>query len=283
MRPWCTAAALVVVAGVILAGCGEEGGAADNETPGAALTIASLGGRQLLEHQGAVVYSFSGDLPSYGSSCFGACAEKWMPVVVYGIPDVGEGVREEMTGSIHRPDGTPQITYGGWPLYERRGASVSSGAKASEAFGGEWRAMQSNGKPLGGSGRIPQPSFPAPPVLIQVKRLTQVGSVILDSAPKTFYYFSRDKPGEGTSACYGPCARIWKPKPSGGTPEVLGGAKRRLGGTFVRKDGFAQATYDGWPLYTYIREWNEQTKGFGQHQFGGVWGTVRPDGSRVVP
>jgi predicted lipoprotein with Yx(FWY)xxD motif len=41
--------------------------------------------------------------------------------------------------------------------------------------------------------------------------------------------------------------------------------------TFKRRDGSTQATYDGWPLYTYTREGPEESQGAGMLSRGGTW------------
>jgi predicted lipoprotein with Yx(FWY)xxD motif len=270
---------------MVLGSCGGEEAEVTADSSGTTLVVTEDQGRQLLEQDGEVLYAFSRDVQGGGSACFGSCAKKWIPLMADGVPRAGDGAKEALVDTIHRPDGNPQVTYGDWPLYEKQGGNSADPGEEVNAFGGRWHPMQGNGKPLG---YVPPSSpaafkFVAEPALISVHRLPKVGQVLLDSSPKTYYYFSRDKRGAGTSACYGRCARFWVPKPSGGTPEVIGGAKRSLAGTFGRKDGAAQATYNGWPLYTYISEKNEKTNGFGIKAFGGEFGVIRPDGSRVVP
>src|ERR1035438_10195900 len=40
---------------------------------------------------------------------------------------------------------------------------------------------------------------------------TRVGTVLATSQGRTLYYYSKDKPGSGTSACTGSCASVWPP------------------------------------------------------------------------
>jgi predicted lipoprotein with Yx(FWY)xxD motif len=130
----------------------------------------------------------------------------------------------------------------------------------------------------------PLPSeIEAPPAMIQVGVAAGVGGVLLDSAHKTVYRFSKDKPGSGVTHCYGSCARIWYPKPSGSTPDAGPGLRINQSklGTIMRKDGTVQATYDGWPLYTNIRESSWEAKGAGKKQFGGTWYALRANGESV--
>ncbi len=62
------------------------------------------------------VYSFSRDHAGQ-SACSGACAVTWIPVLTTGAPQVTGGIAPTDVGTIRRPDGTDQVTYGGKPLY----------------------------------------------------------------------------------------------------------------------------------------------------------------------
>lgn len=64
------------------------------------------------------------------STCYDACADNWPPVLVAGEAGLGEGVSEDLVGSVARSDGTEQVTYGGWPLY-----TFASDTKAGETNG----------------------------------------------------------------------------------------------------------------------------------------------------
>jgi predicted lipoprotein with Yx(FWY)xxD motif len=85
----------------------------------------------------------------------------------------------------------------------------------------------------------------------------------------TLYTFSRDMPGNGKSACNGPCATAWP------ALMVADGAKPMAGYTIItRDDGKMQWAYNGAPLYY----WSKDTKpgdktGDG---FNGAWKVARP-------
>jgi predicted lipoprotein with Yx(FWY)xxD motif len=126
------------------------------------------------------------------------------------------------------------------------------------------------------------PGGPDPQAMVQVGRSEGIGAVLIDSAHKTLYRFSEDVRGSGATHCYGKCARVWYPKPSAETP--LSGSPSidpSLLGTITRKDGYNQATYDGWPLYTYIREKSWKSAGAGRKAFGGTWYPLRANGESV--
>lgn len=61
-------------------------------------------------------YAFSGDR-SGASSCSGACAVRWPPVLTSGTPGVEGLAQAGAPGAPRRPDGTVQVTYQGRPLY----------------------------------------------------------------------------------------------------------------------------------------------------------------------
>jgi predicted lipoprotein with Yx(FWY)xxD motif len=53
-------------------------------------------------------------------------------------------------------------------------------------------------------------------------------------------------------------------------------------GTIERQDGVEQATYDGWPLYYYVRDAQAgDMEGQAIESFGGRWFLIGPDGERI--
>jgi predicted lipoprotein with Yx(FWY)xxD motif len=73
------------------------------------------------------------------------------------------------------------------------------------------------------------------------------GAIVLTNAEGfTLYSFAPDTATK--SACYGDCAAYWPPVT--GIPAAGPGVTGRLG-TIARSDGVTQATYNGYPLYTY--------------------------------
>jgi predicted lipoprotein with Yx(FWY)xxD motif len=77
-------------------------------------------GRVLVDGQGFTLYVFAPDKHSGHSTCYGACAGGWPPLVLpSGVNQAlaGSGVRKGLLGTTRRTDGTVQVTYKKWPLY----------------------------------------------------------------------------------------------------------------------------------------------------------------------
>lgn len=62
------------------------------------------------------LYAYSTDTSSM-STCRGACARYWPPVLTTTAPLAAGTANSSLLGEIQRPNGTFQVTYGGHPLY----------------------------------------------------------------------------------------------------------------------------------------------------------------------
>jgi predicted lipoprotein with Yx(FWY)xxD motif len=51
------------------------------------------------------------------SRCTGACTKLWKPALAPGVDLPVAGIDPDVVGTIIRPDGTPQLTIAGWPVY----------------------------------------------------------------------------------------------------------------------------------------------------------------------
>jgi predicted lipoprotein with Yx(FWY)xxD motif len=83
------------------------------------------------------------------SSCYGACARLWPPVLTVGTPSAEASAIAGDVGSIVRADGTRQVTYFYRPLYfyakdRNRGDTRGHGA---HSFGSTWYALRTIGEP----------------------------------------------------------------------------------------------------------------------------------------
>jgi predicted lipoprotein with Yx(FWY)xxD motif len=112
-------------------------------------------------------------------------------------------------------------------------------------------------------------------------RTTNLGSVLVDSQGMTLYLFQADS--GTTSACSGACATAWPPLPANGQPTVGNGANSSLLGTTPRSDGTSQVTYNGHPVYTFVKDQSAgDTKGEGVNAFGGLWYVLSPAGDQIT-
>ena len=114
--------------------------------------VVSLGsvqklGMVLVDSNGMTLYDFHKDKGAT-SSCYGACAEGWPPLLTEGGPQAGNGASAAKLGTSERKDGTTQVTYAGHPLYTFVADKKPGEANGNDisAFGAEWYALQGNGE-----------------------------------------------------------------------------------------------------------------------------------------
>ncbi len=108
-------------------------------------------GTFLVDSKGRTLYLFGKDKTSK-STCSGACATAWPPLLTSGRPSVSGAVRKSLLGTTKRADGKTQVTYNGHPLYRfsqdsKPGDTLGQGVSA---FGAKWYAVAVSGKRLGG-------------------------------------------------------------------------------------------------------------------------------------
>jgi predicted lipoprotein with Yx(FWY)xxD motif len=158
-----TAAAARVLLGagaaVLLAACGTSGYVPANQAApvgpitavhtgpvpaGLATGTTQLG--TVVTSDGFTLYRFDKDsaTPS-ASTCVGACATTFPPVLGDGVPAV-EGLPTDEIGTVGRPDGTQQLNLNGWPLY-RFSKDAAPGDVKGDGMGGTWRAIGVDGRP----------------------------------------------------------------------------------------------------------------------------------------
>ena len=153
-----TAAALIAFAG---AGCGSNNDSASTIEPtrietgqAAVVGAAAVGGLGtiLVDSQGRTLYLFKKDSGKH-SACSGACAASWPPLLATGNATVGGGASASMVGTARRPDGKPQVTYGGHPLYLFTGDKQPGDANGQgvSAFGAAWFALSTKGSQVSGT------------------------------------------------------------------------------------------------------------------------------------
>jgi predicted lipoprotein with Yx(FWY)xxD motif len=167
-------AGILGVTGIValaITGCGGGGSTSSSSaasattasTPAAATTAASgattgiatvsvvhnssLGSILVAGPKQRTVYLFVADKGPM-STCSGACAEVWPPVITTASPKATGGANTEDLGTITRSDGTKQVTYKGHPLYYYAGDGTSGGETSGQAissFGAPWYVLTPSG------------------------------------------------------------------------------------------------------------------------------------------
>jgi len=104
-------------------------------------------GKVLFDGKGRSLYLFAKDKGGK-SSCYGACAKAWPPLLTKSTPHAGKGARMGLLGTTRRRDGRLQVTYAGHPLYgfakdTKRGQITCQNVSQ---FGGKWLVVTPAGK-----------------------------------------------------------------------------------------------------------------------------------------
>jgi predicted lipoprotein with Yx(FWY)xxD motif len=169
------AVALMAVLALAVAGCGSDssssggayGGSSGGDTsesstasaetkptPSAAggdgiVSAAKAGdlGTVIVDSEGFTLYDFHKDKGGK-SSCYGACAGAWPPLLTEGNPQAQGAAQRNLLGTTERTDGTLQVTYKGWPLYTFVGDKAPGEANGNDfsQFGAQWYALQPDGE-----------------------------------------------------------------------------------------------------------------------------------------
>ena len=118
--------------------------------------------------------------------------------------------------------------------------------------------------------------IPAAVTAGSLKTATIGGATVLTNAQGfAVYSFALDTMTK--SACNGTCAAAWPPVKG---PVIAGAGLAGKLGTIKRSDGSTQATYNGHPLYTFVKDTGPGTdKGNGVDAFGGLWHALTASGS----
>jgi predicted lipoprotein with Yx(FWY)xxD motif len=172
-RGWVAAVGGVAAIAFAVAGCGGASGAqggsaygsgtgqstaaasapaasAGNGSGAASITLAnSYLGKILVNGKGQTLYLFQADKGS-ASTCNGACASAWPPVITNGAPVGGAGVSSAKLGTTKRGDGTREVTYNGHPLYTFVGDSSPGQVtgEGNQGFGAEWDVVSAAGNKI---------------------------------------------------------------------------------------------------------------------------------------
>jgi predicted lipoprotein with Yx(FWY)xxD motif len=104
-------------------------------------------GRVLFDQRGYVLYGFTADT-SRASTCYGACAKAWPPLLAKSAAKALRGVDGTKLGTVRRRNGTKQVTYAGHPLYYYVGDTKPGQILCQNAreYGGLWLVVAPSGK-----------------------------------------------------------------------------------------------------------------------------------------
>jgi predicted lipoprotein with Yx(FWY)xxD motif len=109
---------------------------------------------------------------------------------------------------------------------------------------------------------------------------SRLGRILVNSQGHTLYLFKADSATK--SACTGACAVAWPPLLATGKPTAGSGLTASKLATITRSGGTQQVTYNGHPLYLFIKDTKPgQTNGQGVTAFGAAWLAVSPAGNQV--
>jgi predicted lipoprotein with Yx(FWY)xxD motif len=96
-------------------------------------------GTILTTSDGFTLYTFDNDTAGSGeSACVDACASAWPP---FPVADATASGADGEIGTITRPDGSPQTTYNGMPLYMYSG-DAAAGDTNGDGVGGVWHVAK---------------------------------------------------------------------------------------------------------------------------------------------
>ena len=144
--------ATAVAAFVIIEACSKNSNGYGSTQPppsttptGIMLSTSTTLGSYLADNQNHALYFFSNDANG-ADSCTGACALLWPPFNIDQLTQskLGTGLNISDFGTVTAPNGKPQLTYKGWPLYTyappTNGVNTpeAAGLTSGEAFANVW-------------------------------------------------------------------------------------------------------------------------------------------------
>jgi predicted lipoprotein with Yx(FWY)xxD motif len=140
---------------VLLGACGGAGVTTLSSPPttDSSLTLTlqhSPVGPILATGGGDTLYDFVPDTPTHSACLNDGCVFQWPPLIKGTSVTVGKGVDRSLVGTLRRPDGSTQLSYGGHPLYLYNG-DVAPGVVMGQAIdqdGGLWYVLNARGQQI---------------------------------------------------------------------------------------------------------------------------------------
>jgi predicted lipoprotein with Yx(FWY)xxD motif/plastocyanin len=185
-------------------------------------------GSYLTDEAGKTLYMFMKDTPDV-STCKDQCVTNW-PLYAADNIQIPSELNAGDFKTIVREDGKKQTTYQGWPIYYYA-KDEKAGDTNGQAVGGVWMVLNHSA--------------------VKTAKNDQLGTFLTDSKGMALYLYTKDT--ANLSVCKGNCEVNWPIFYSEHLP-TMGDLKAADFGTITREDGTKQTTYQGWPLYYYIKD-----------------------------
>jgi predicted lipoprotein with Yx(FWY)xxD motif len=183
----------------------------------------------------------------------------WPALLTKGAPIAGPGVNRALLGTVTRTDvlsgqSVQQVTYAGQPLYRFFLDETPGQTDGANLFDpvtsptGTWYLVQ------------PGRGHPAPGRLEMRAETVNGATVLAASMDNDFSLLPHGRfpvytlSNRSARACQRYCALIWPPVLTSGRPEAGPGVNQHALGVVVRPDGTRQVTYQGKPLYLFIKD-----------------------------
>lgn len=191
----------------------------------------------------------------------------WPALLTDGQPIAGPGINPTLLGTVTRNDlpGLPpvqQVTYAGSPLYRFLFDETPGETEGANLFdpvtspAGTWYLVDpSRGQPATRRAQVQLESAPLKGTgtveTVLAATMNDDFSVFPDAS---FPVYTLSTDAGHASACQGQCALTWQPVLTSGPIEAGSGVDRHALGIIVRADGTHQVTYNGKPLYLFVRD-----------------------------
>ena len=230
-------------------------------------------GHYLTDAQGNTLYFFAADIDGT-NACTGGCLPTW-PVFYEANVQVANDLQASDFNSKTTPDGRPQTTYKGWPLY--------------------YYAPATNGSGIGGVWHVASPDYTVllarKAVVDKTTNQSASKTFLVDAQGRTLYYFAKDnaQPNTQPTNCDGACASVWPALylslpvvPASLTASnfatITRSASPTTGPYGTTAGSSQQLTYKGHPLYYYAADnaTRGNVQGHNLSSYGDLWLVATP-------
>jgi predicted lipoprotein with Yx(FWY)xxD motif len=229
-------------------------------------------GMIVTDQDGRTLYRFDHDSahPSV-TNCTGECSTTWPPALVSSANISTDAVDAVVLGTVTRPDGSKQLTIGGWPVYYYSGDKAPGDINGQDVSG-TWYAVTPTGGKATANG--------ASDATLSAAESDTLGPIVIDADGFTMYRFDKDSAHPSKSNCTGACATVWPPEIVTSSNISLSGINPSMVGSVTRPDGSKQLTIGGWPIYGYSGDKNPgDVNGQGVE---GAWYAITPTGGKAT-